>query len=578
MKTAMVLALCLGACTADATSERIEDLVANGHCTDVSTFLFANDVSQASANQLAMTSHLASNTVYCVPAGEYFFSRPTNPALIASIDVIGLTDVTFIGGGESSAFTMYEDSPGGDCLVNCSHLGSGCSKSPWSLFRLQNGTSNVLFKNLALRSKGIAQYDEHTFLIQIGKADSGGTATINDVRVENVSFVGPCGDGIYLVGGNQNGANYEVTNVQIRASRFIGAHRRGITPNYNTRHLLISDSLFSGNNGAINFDITSDVADATIENNLFINAATESVQHIEIEGSVSSFAEDVHVVRNVLIGGGIDASLVRNVEIVDNVIVGPTDAAASSDVSIHSNTDRVDVRGNIVVRNSTFAASPIAFFASDAGDVHSDVAIQGNVVFQPAFVYGVPAPSTNIAAIRVENTRRHRVQNNVVTSAATANPSDPSKDNSGGIFVREASTALDSSSVISNSIQGTGLGPLGRGILVDAEGAFTIGRVAVIGNTVSGAQTGVELLKGAGTFTTIPFISTNVLQTAITSIKLDASVLAYAISGNGSGPMDLVGVSAPTSVVVQDGSTFVNSTASASPVFYVRVGGTWISK
>lgn len=98
----------------------------------------------------------------------------------------------------------------------------------------------------------------------------------------------------------------------------------------------------------------------------------------------------------------------------------------------------------------------------------------------------------------------------------------------------------------------------------------------MVGNTMTGVTNGVALLHGRGSFSTLPMISSNVLNTSSTAVVLD-NVAAYLTSSNRGGPAEYVGSVAPT-LAAPDGSIYVNQNGGVGTTLYLRAGGSWIAK
>jgi hypothetical protein len=445
----------------------------------------------------------------------------------------------------------------------------------WSMFRIRNGASNIAFEDVSLRSDGLSSFNEHTYLIQIG--DSTQTAAVSGVRVTDARLTGSCGDDIYMIGNS----SARTTNVEIKRSQIGSAGRRGVTLKYSLSNVRLVDNLFEfDNTGAIDVDFVEAIPDAVsdlrISRNVFVNASTAHIEHVEVNGSGnpnSAQTTDVVISDNLMIGGGIEASRVDHMAINSNVIIGPSFASSDSDVNVFNAVDHVDINFNIVFRNASALAGIMVWFDQEQP---RSASVSSNVVYL----------SSAASGILMRGVKNQAVLGNLVVYEAPAT-SSAGIDSESDVNIAAGVGSVHSARIQGNMIIGNSLS---SGIFVDAQHTTTYGDLLIRENVIGGSTVGVSFARdGTSSYLAYPLVGDNIFDGVTTDVMFPSTgagigfggglMNAFIVGGNVGGPVQFVGEGTPVAGLPGlSGSTFLRRDVATGSHLYVKEGATWASK
>lgn len=417
---------------------------------------------------------MPSGGVIRFPRGDYGINvKPgVGNANRASVFITG-TDVTITGDGPGTRF-VFRGAPGGANKV---------------LFGVGSGARRVTFRDCHIVQGDLTgEVDEQTHLVELWAA---GDDDIEDVQFHRVVFGTVKGDCIRILG---DPSPREVRRVVVSDCTFDGSlfggtshpgygYRAGVSVQRGLRGLDVRGSYFTGGQAQeIDCEPTGSgvvaglsVRGCTVNHTGPTAAAGVSMGGI---GLTDHLCDDLRFVDNVVLNGRVVIRCARRVMVRGNTIKDGPHSASTPVLDMQNRILGGVIEGNIVESNETSGAKIGINLVHDGTDTPSTVLIRGNVV---QFHVG--------PGIQVQSSPSTTVTDNDVRFAGSSTNQEI------GIQLRATVAGMPGALVMGNRIDGSdGGGTLQRGISVNPSNPMS--GVAIVGNSIRGCVTGIQLMDG----------------------------------------------------------------------------------
>jgi hypothetical protein len=443
--------------------------------------------------------------------------------------------------------------------------------SDWHVFILRNSCQRVVFKDLVIDGNrtGLTEPNEQSHGIEV----EDGT---DDLVIDRCIIRECFGDGARLLGKSESAGGRNVNRLRIENCLFQRNKRSGLGIQRALEQIMIVNCIFDDT-----------ISDQSID---FEPSGTDAPSDLLIQGCIihhtnrgpavtlSGISGPDPLVRckfanNIVLGGPIFCTDVKQLTIQNNVVLVPDLARQRIPVQIQRGGDSVIISGNLVVNDDSATTAVIS--VSEVNDRPVRRALIANNLCFARFGNGIQALSSDDITI----------QGNMIVATGACTQ---------GVFVRSESSNVDSIAVRDNDITVEGTGLWQSGIRIAASAPHQIHGVTVLGNSVFGATQGVRF-EGPG-FQQTPVVALNRMDAGVSSplvgvgnLPEDALVVGGATSRGGATATSgagrfLAGLGDPnTKVTGNVGDIFQRLDGGASSTFYVKESGNgdlsgWIAK
>lgn len=498
--------------------------------------------------QAAIDAALAAGggVIYFPPGYTYLVTKQGSS--LASFDLDGVTDLTFMGGGWNSVILKEKDFAG-----------------DYYTFRLRGGTARIEFAHLTLDGNFEAEVgDEQNHLIQIGNGDADGG--VADVFIRNCWFHDCKGDAVRILGYSTTGA---ISNVRVTQSKFTDCGRTSVSIQRGVGDIHIIDNFMrGGNDSLIDFEPTGDVVVERfiITGNTLYH--TNNTVAVTLTGGSNSPHQHSIFSDNILIEGEVQGVGVDGLRFVNNVILGRA-THGNPCLYLFRRVDNTLIQGNYfrlgVGADVSLHNYPVVYVAMNDGVQPNAVKVIGNHIVQETKESGINFDSANSSTI-YGNTLQYE---------------NATSDYSAGIAVQAVQADIESVDISHNVIEGAAGG--GRwlyGVYAPTT-SFDIDRCVIVGNSGTGCYDGVRVYKGTGAFTKYPLVSLNCIGNADFEV-LHTNVIIVTAGSPGCGAV-YRGAGSPEGVVTAPiGDMYVRTDGGAGTTLYIKESGSgntgWVGK
>lgn len=413
------------------------------------------------------------------PAGTYRVSKvgtlPGETAKPWSLELNGVEDFMVTGEGPRSVVK----------LVNTTKR-----TGDWDVFAVRNKCGRIVFKDLAIDGNrtGLTKPDQQTHGIHVQ------TGT-EDVVIDRCILRECFGDGVRLRG---TPPGQKVKRLRIENCLFQTNKRSGLTVQRETEQIIIANCIFDATvaDNSIDIEPTSRAAGPT---DVLIQGCLINHTNPTLAMHLSGISGPRPLVRckfsdNIVLGGPILCADVNQLTIQNNIIhVTNPRFGKRIPIDVKLGGDSVIISGNLVI-DERGAEAVIRLHEQNSRQVTR--ALVANNLCLARAGSGIACRGSDDVA----------VQGNMIVATASC---------VAGIFLRSEGSPMENISVRDNDITVKGKGRWKAGIHVSASVPHHIDHFSVIGNSISGAATGVEF--DGSRFRQTPVFALNRLADDVTS-------------------------------------------------------------
>jgi hypothetical protein len=414
------------------------------------------------------------------PAGTYRVSKvgtlSGETAKPCSLELNGVEDFMVTGEGPRSVVK----------LVNTTKR-----TGDWDVFVLRNKCGRIVFKDLVIDGNrtGLTEPDQQSHGIHV---QSGTEDLVIDRCILRECF----GDGVRLLGTARPGQN--VKRLRIENCLFQTNKRSGLSIQRETEQIIIANCIFDAtvSDNSIDIEPTSRAAGPT---DLLIQGCLINHTNATTAVHLSGISGPHPLVRckfsdNIVLGGPIFCTDVNQLTIQNNIVhVTNPGFGKRIPVDVQRGGDSVIISGNLVIDDRGAEA---VIRLSEVNSRQVTRALVANNLCLARAGSGIACRGSDDVA----------VQGNMIVATASC---------VAGIFLRSEGSPMENISVRDNDITVKGKGKWKAGIHVSASVPHHIDHFSVIGNSISGAATGVEF--AGSRFRKTPVFALNRLADDVTS-------------------------------------------------------------
>lgn len=389
------------------------------------------------------------------PAGTYRVSKvgtlPGETAKPCSLELNGVEDFMVTGEGPRSVVK----------LVNTTKR-----TGDWAVFLLRNKCGRIVFKDLAIDGNrtGLTRPDEHSYGIHVQ------TGT-EDVVIDRCILRECFGDGLRLDGLGQNVKRLRIENCLFQTNK-----RCGLSIQKDTEQIIIANCIFDATvtDNSLDIEPTSRAAGPT---DVLIQGCLINHTNPTLAVHLSGISGPRPLVRckfsdNIVLGGPILCADVNQLTIQNNIIhVTNPRFEKRIPVDVKLGGDSVIISGNLVI-DDRGAEAVIRLHEQNSRQV-TRALVANNLCIARA-KRGISCHGSDDVAI----------QGNLIVATGSCTE---------GIYLRSEGSPMENISVRDNDITAKDKGRWKAGIYVSASVPHHIGHFSLIGNSIRGAATGVEL-------------------------------------------------------------------------------------
>lgn len=392
------------------------------------------------------------------PAGAYRVSRVTLTSGRWSLDLNGVQDFMVMGEGPRSVVKLVDTTD---------PQGTG----DWHVFILRNNCHRVVFKDLVIDGNrtGLTNPDEQSHGIEVEPGTE-------DLLVDGCILRECFGDGMRLLG--SPGQN--VKRLRIHNSLFQSNKRSGLAIQRALEQVMIVNCTFDSTVSDQSIDFEPTGHDGPTD--LLIHGCIINHTNRTAAVTLSGISGPEPLIRckftnNIVTGGHVFCTDVSQLTIQNNTIhVTDLGSVQRIPIEVQRGGDSLIVSDNLLVNEDTSTRAVISLDAVNQRQVTRAI-VANNLCFARSGV-GIQCLSSDDVAID---------GNMIVATGACGN----------GIFVRSESSSMDNISIRDNDVTVRGIGKWGFGIHVAATDPNHIGELSITGNSIRGAEKGVQF-EGPG--------------------------------------------------------------------------------
>jgi pectate lyase-like protein len=274
-----------------------------------------------------------------------------------SIDLNGVSNVMFLGGGSSSVLKQAGDAGGG----------------AYSMFRLRGNCSRVTFQSLTMDGSNVVNPSTACHLLQIGT----GVGNLSSIQVKQCRFQGMvagAGDGVHILGAAAN----LVQRFWIMNSEFDGCARFGVGIEQGILNGWICENFLTNCQTEIGLVATGTATSSSLAilGNEIVHTDVTEQRAVRLEADATGQLGQSIFNDNTVLNGFVEMTNCSDCAGVGNVITSGVYATANAVLRI-IRCDHSTICYNLMTRTSGATAGPI-FSVEPTGGVASTIVRVGN--------------------------------------------------------------------------------------------------------------------------------------------------------------------------------------------------------